>query len=266
MQKSVSEDSSPVVVTRHGGVLLARMDAVAYRNALSVEMKRGLAGVAQRYADDASLRCLVLTGTDAVFCAGGDLRDMSDERSAQAIRTRMELSHRIVRTLAACEKPVLTAVNGAAVGAGLSLALLGDLVVARDDAYFMPGFSRVGVLPDLGLLYHLPRAIGMPRANELLMTNRRVAAPEALQMGLVSRVLPAAGFMDEVLALADGLAQGPTVALGLGKVLADAAWREDLASYLHRETLAQAAVFGTDDFMEGTDAFKHKRPPVFSGR
>lgn len=253
-------------VRQEEGVLVASMKAVASRNALSANMKAGLLKVASAYAEDPRLRCLVITGSADVFCAGGDLRTMADNRNPQAVRERLAQIHQFARLLTSCEKPVVMAVNGAAVGAGLSLALLGDVVVASDAAYFMPGFSKVSVLPDLGLLHRLPKAVGMPLAKDMLFTNRRLQAHEALACGLVSRVYAADRFQDDVLAMACDLARGPTLSMGLAKTLLDAAWREGLDTYLDRESLAQAVIFGSEDFAEGHRAFLEKRPPAFTGR
>ena len=256
----------PLVVERHDGVLWVRMNAPEYKNAMSADMKDALLQTVHLFASDAQLRCLVLTGTGPVFCAGGDLRDLADQRDPQAVRQRMAKSHALVHALATCEKPVITAVNGAAIGAGFSLALAGDVVVASDTAYFLSGFSRIGVLPDMGLLYHLPRAVGMPVAKDWLFNNQRVAAAQALAHGLVSRVYPAASFHDDVLQLAAEMAAGPAIALGLTKALLATSGRDDLQSLLVKEALAQAAAFGSDDFVEGHRAFREKRAPRFVGR
>lgn len=258
--------SAPLAVERHDGVLQVRMNAPAYRNALSAAMKDALLQAVHLFVSDAQLRCLVLTGTGTTFCAGGDLRDLADERHPQAVRRRMAKSHALVQALTACEKPVITAVNGAAIGAGFSLALAGDIVVASDTAYFLAGFSTMGLLPDLGLLYHLPRAVGMPVAKDWLLNNRRVAAQQALAHGLVSRLYPAASFNEDVMQLAAAMAAGPAVAMGLTKTLLAAAGRDDLQSFLVKEALAQAAAFASEDFLEGNRAFREKRAPRFVGR
>lgn len=257
--------SSLVETHRVAGVLVARMNDVPSRNALSLELKDALLHAVATYAEDPSLRCLVLTGSEHIFCAGGDLRIMADELNPLAIRRRMAQGQNIVRALTTCEKPVLCAVNGAAVGAGLALALLGDLVVASDSAYLMPGYPSVGVMPDLGLLYQLPKAVGMPLAKDLLFTNRKLSAQDALACGLVSRVFPSATFEADVMALAGSVAERPTVSLGFTKLLLDTAWREDLNAFLGREALAEAAVFNSQDFLEGTRAFLEKRPARFKG-
>ncbi|HQR03336.1 MAG: enoyl-CoA hydratase/isomerase family protein [Proteobacteria bacterium] len=253
-------------IEQHDAVLLARMCSVSNRNALDSSMKTALLDVVRHYSEDHTLRCLVLTGSEGIFCAGGDLQTMAADRRPMAVRGLLTKSHAMARAIATCEKPVITAVNGAAVGAGLSLALLGDIVVAAEDAYFMSGFPRVGVLPDLGLIHTLPRAVGLLRAKHILMSNQRIDAAEALAMGLVGQMLPRDGFDAAVLDLAAAMAAGPTVSLGLTKALLNSSQGETLDSYLLKESLGQAVVFGTDDFAEGNAAFKERRPPRFTGR
>jgi 2-(1,2-epoxy-1,2-dihydrophenyl)acetyl-CoA isomerase len=149
------------------------------------------------------------------------------------------------------------------VGAGLSIALLGDIIVSADNAYFMGGFSKLGAAPDLGLAYTLTRSVGAQRAKDILLTSRKVLPDEALAMGMIGRVVPADQLEAQAMELAQQLAAGPSVSLGLTKRLVDSAFRSP-AEFLEIEAFAQATAFGSAEFDEGVKAFLGKRKPVFA--
>ena len=250
-----------VIVERREDVALLRLNQPQTMNALSPAIKQRLEMAVPQLMADSTVRCIVITGTDKAFCAGGDISNMAD-RSAPSVRARMHPSHSWVKLLLEGEKPVVAAVNGAAAGAGFSLAMMCDFVILADNAYFKAGFPGLGAAPDLGLALTLPRAIGMLRAKDILMTNRRVGAEEAVAMGMATRVVPAASLLDEALALAKSLADGPATSLGLTKHLLNQAYAP-VAEFLSQEAMTQAIAFGSDEFGEGVAAFLGKRKPQF---
>jgi 2-(1,2-epoxy-1,2-dihydrophenyl)acetyl-CoA isomerase len=259
------EDRGSVVVERDGPVATLRLNEPQTLNALSASIKAGLAAAVDEVLDDPEIRVIVLTGTGRAFCAGGDIRAMSD-RQPVSVRTRMKAAHDWLYPLLATEKPIVAAVNGVAAGAGFSLALAGDIIVASEDARFKAGFPGLGAAPDLGLAYTLPRAIGLNRAKDILMTNRDVPAAEALAIGLVARLVPAADVMATALTLARELAEAPGVSLGLTKLLLRRGAELSLDAFLGVEGLSQAVAFASDDFAEGVAAFQGKRKATFQGR
>jgi len=257
--------SDAVKLERAGAVAILRLNDPSAMNALSPAVKAGLEAHVPRLLADAAVRAIVLTGTGKAFCAGGDIRAMTNPegRKAPAVRTRMQAAHSWARALLDCDKPVIAAVNGAAVGGGLALALLADIILASRDAYFLAGYSRLGALPDLGLLQTLPWAIGSLRAKEMIMLNRRYGADEAAAIGLCNRVVAPDELMAEALAAAQEIASGPRTMLTMSKVMMKRAYEASIENFFEREAIAQAITFGSDEFSEGVDAFLSKRKPRF---
>jgi 2-(1,2-epoxy-1,2-dihydrophenyl)acetyl-CoA isomerase len=258
---SKAERMNAVIVEHRDDVALVRLNQPQTMNALSPAIKQGLESAVPQLMADPAVRCIIVTGTDKAFCAGGDISNMTD-RSAPSVRQRMHPSHGWVKLLLTGEKPVVAAVNGAAAGAGFSLAMMCDFVVVADNAYFKAGFPGLGAAPDLGLALTLPRAIGMLRAKDILMSNRRVSAEEAVAFGMATRVVPAAALLDEALTLAQSLAAGPATSLGLTKHLLNQAYGP-IADFLSQEAMTQAIAFGSEEFGEGIAAFLGKRKPRF---
>ena len=246
---------------RLGVIRLERPDAL---NALTYDMIAGIERLARDAERDPEVIAICITGVGKAFCAGGDITNMA-VREAKAVRTRVQRHHDWVRHVLTGEKPVIAAVNGAAAGAGFSVALLCDFVLMADDSYFRAGFPGLGASPDLGLALTLPRAVGMLRAKDLLMTNRRLDPAEAVACGAATRVVPAAQLMDEALALAEQLAAGPATSLGLTKFLLNQAY-EPIEDFLADECMSQAVAFGSAEFDEGVKAFLGKRKPDFRKR
>ena len=250
-----------LIVEHMHDIAVLRLNQPRTMNALSAAIKQGLETEIPQLFANSAVRCIVLTGTDEAFCAGGDIANMAD-RSAPTVHERMHKNQAWTKLILSGEKPVVAAVNGAAAGAGFSLAIMCDFVVVADNAYFQAGFPGLGAVPDLGLALTLPRAVGMLRAKEILMTNRRITAQEALTWGMATRVVPAASLLPEALALAQSLAAGPATSLGLTKYLLNQAYNS-IPDFLAEETKSQATAFGSEEFGEGVAAFLGKRKPQF---
>jgi 2-(1,2-epoxy-1,2-dihydrophenyl)acetyl-CoA isomerase len=259
--------SDVVKLERHGAVAVLRLDDPGAMNALSPAVKAGMQENVLKLIGDAAVRAIVITGTGKAFCAGGDIRAMKDPeaRKAPVVRKRMQAVHAWSRALLDSDKPVIAAVNGAAVGGGLALALLCDIVIASREAYFMSGYSKLGALPDLGLLQTLPWAIGSLRAKEMIMLNRRYTAEEAVAIGLANRAVAPDRLMIEALAVAEEIASGPTAMLTMSKVMMKRAFEASVEDFFEREAVSQAIAFGSSEFSEGVDAFLSKRKPRFTG-
>lgn len=257
-------------------LLLERADAVATitlnrpdaYNALNLALGRDLFHAVLEVDEDPAVRCVVLTGAGKAFCGGGDVKEFAESlpRIGVLVKELTTYVHGAVSRLARTPKPVIVAVNGVAAGGGLSLALSGDLVLAGESARLTMAYSRIGATPDGSSSYYLPRLIGLRRALELYLTNRVLTAREALEWGLVTRVVPDAELRGATEALARELAQGPTRAFGDAKRLFHQSTHESLETQMELESQAIAASGHTEDFREGVTAFAGKKTPAFRGR
>lgn len=245
-------------------VTLHRPEAM---NSLNMDLKGELARAVAQLADDPDIRCVVLTGSGRAFSAGGDIGEMALNDTPVRSRSRLQVLLRdLILPLAEMEKPTIAAVNGHAHGAGLSLAIACDLIVASDAAVMSCAFSKLGLLPDCGALYFLPRRLPMHVAKELIFTGRRFGAEEALQMGLINRVVPADELSAVVAGLARELAAAPTVALGLAKRMLDQSLDSSLHEMAALEAFGQAVLYTTADHLSAREAFSQKLSPTFVGR
>ena len=240
---------------------LNRPDAL---NALTAELRRDMLAALRAASRDGEVRAVVITGAGRAFCAGADLRGGSREREFRRVLTAEY--NPLVESIRAMPKPVIAAVNGVAAGAGLSLALAADLVVAAEDARLVPAFHRIGLVPDSGLTRTLVRGLGRHRAFEILTGERQLTAPEAQAAGLVAAVVSADRLADTVRELAERLASGPTRAVALTKRLIAAAEDATLSDSLAAEAALQDVAGRTEDHAEGVAAFVEKRDPAFRGR
>jgi 2-(1,2-epoxy-1,2-dihydrophenyl)acetyl-CoA isomerase len=246
------------------GVLTLTLNRPEKLNALSPELMDELADALRRASDD-GVRCVVLTGSGRAFSAGGDVYANAGAPDRDLRRILHDHYAPVIREMRNLEKPVIASVNGVAAGAGMSLALAADFRIATQSAYFFQAFVRIGLIPDAGSTFFLPRLVGTARALELAMLGDRVSADEALRLGLVNRVAPDAELTTATRELAQRLARGPR-ALGLIKRAINLSLTSDLATQLTNEEDLQGLAAASEDFQEGATAFVEKREPRFQGR
>jgi len=230
---------------------------------------RGMALELQRELDacnaNPEIRCVVLTGEGKAFCAGQDLQEVVDPQGPSLPTILQEHYNPIIRRIRALEKPVIAAVNGVAAGAGANIALSCDIVVAAASASFIQAFSKIGLIPDSGGTFFLPRLVGFQKASALMMTGEKVGAEEAERLGMIYKVLPDEGFREAVATLAEQMAAMPTRGLAYTKQALNRALYHDLDSQLEMEDRLQTMAGQTHDYREGVQAFLEKRKPEFKG-
>lgn len=237
-------------------------------NTFTRETKEQLPRVFDELARDTGVRAIVLQGRGEHFCAGADVDDLMPNPARTTplgMRQLVQDANRVARAIRNIDKPVVAAVDGAAVGAGFSLALLCDLIYASERARFVAGFVNFSFIPDVGATYLLPRRIGMANAKEFLFTGGTMTAQEGLQKGLVSRVVPPERLGEEALLLARRMASMPTGAIGLTKRTLHDNWDSGFEEALEREAMAQPVAMTLADFREAYSAFREKRKPAYTG-
>jgi len=246
-------------------IVLNRPDSF---NALDPLTFQELLAAVKAARDDRQVRVVVITGAGKAFCAGGDMKRMESGTGLEPPEQRDEIrtNHQIVKNIRDMEKPVIASVNGAAVGAGCDLALACDLRIASEKARFGEVFCNVGLVPDAGGTWFLPRLIGPAKAFELILTGRIIDAQEAERIGLVTKVVAPEALEAETMALAGKLAQGPPLALGMAKTAIYRGMNMDLAAELEYEAYAQSILMKTEDYQEGVRAFVEKRRPEYKGK
>jgi 2-(1,2-epoxy-1,2-dihydrophenyl)acetyl-CoA isomerase len=257
----------PVLYATSDGVATITLNRPDVLNALNDALMNALREAVTTAAADTAVRCVILTGAGRGFSAGADLaagRGSGGNRDAGS--TLRERYHPVIEAMRGMAKPVITAVNGVAAGAGMSLALAGDIVLAANSASFLQAFSKIGLIPDAGSTYFLPRYVGEVRARALAILADRISADDALRYGMVWKVLADEALMPEAQRMAAHLAQMPTQAYALIKQALNGSLERTLPEQLELEATLQVAAGKTEDFREGVTAFLEKRPPRFKGR
>jgi len=254
-----------LLVERIEGVLKITLNKPETLNALDMVMREELHDLLLEASTDDEVKAVVITGAGRAFCSGGDIGTMGTFKPGEG-RRRIQKVQRITRVIWNMEKPVIAAVNGACAGAGMNLAMSCDFILASDKSKFLEAFIKIGLIPDLGGFYLLPRRIGIANAKDLIMTGRTIDAQEALNMGVVNKIVPGEELMDEAMKMATKFAKGPTRALGLAKMLLNRSFETDLDASYADEAYAQDLCMVSDDFQEGLASFREKRPPHFQGK
>ncbi len=258
-----------VLETREDGVATLTLNRADRLNALNVELATALAAAVARVAEDPEVRVVVLTGAGKAFCAGGDLgliREARDRGAGRELEPLLRAGMQIVLRMRSMPQPVIVAVNGPAAGAGMNLALACDMRIASDQAVFGQNFARVGLFPDYGGTWLLPRLVGKARAAEMFYTGEMIDAREAERIGIVSRVVPHEELTAKTRELAERLAAAPPIPARAVKQVLFGAERAELERALEFEVQTQMECFLSEDCGEGIRAFFEKRAPRFRGR
>ncbi|MGB0136741.1 MAG: enoyl-CoA hydratase-related protein [Flavobacteriales bacterium] len=256
---------STLLKSQIGGVAILTLNRPDKFNSFNKEMAMALQEALDAAEHDPEVRAIILTGAGKAFCAGQDLQEAVEDNGIDITRIVSAHYNPIIGRIRSIEKPVIAAVNGVAAGAGANIALACDLCIASEHAAFIQAFSKIGLIPDSGGTFFLPRLVGMQRATALMMLGDKLMAAEAADMGMIYRSVPADNLAEEARILAERLAAMPTKALGLTKRALNKSLEQSLGEQLALEGELQTAASGTQDYNEGVAAFLEKRKPEFKG-
>lgn len=257
---------SSVLFAIQNGVGVLTLNRPEKFNSFTREMALLLQDILDECANNSDVRSILLTGAGKAFCAGQDLAELTSNNPPGFEQILSEHYNPIVSRIREMPKPVVAAVNGVAAGAGANIALCADIVVASEAASFIQAFSKIGLIPDSGGTFILPRLIGWQKASALMMLGDKVTAAEAERMGMIYKMLPEDNFADKALAIATTLAAMPTKGLALTKQALNASYTNTFAQQLQTEDELQFMASKTSDFKEGMTAFLEKRKPDFTGK
>lgn len=257
---------SVLITEIDNGVLYITLNRPDKYNSGTQEMAFAFHKALDKARDNDDVRAVYITGAGKAFCAGQDLEEIVDPNGPELPSIVKDHYNPTVERIRNLNKPVVAAVNGVAAGAGANIALACDVVVASEGASFIQAFSKIGLIPDSGGTYTLPRLIGLQRASALMMLGDKVSAADALQMGMLYKVFPIDTFVEESKKIVHKLAKMPTKALGMTKILLNESIKNSLKQQLELEGRYQELASHTEDYKEGVDAFLEKRKPTFKGK
>ncbi len=256
---------SSILYHKQNAIAVIKLNRADKFNSFNKEMALDMQQALDDAANDKDIRCIYVTGEGKAFCAGQDLAEAMDANGPGIENIVRKHYNPIIKKIREVEKPVVCAVNGVAAGAGANIALACDVVVAGASVSFIQAFSKIGLVPDSGGTFFLPRLIGLQRASALMMLGDKVAAADALQMGMLYKVFDDAVLQDEAMKIAVTLSQMPTKGIGLTKKLLNQSMFSTLDKQLEAEGDLQVAAAKSYDYNEGVNAFLEKRKPVFKG-
>lgn len=254
-----------LIITKENGVCVLKLNRPEVFNSFNKAMAMALQSALDDCASDPNVRAIVITGEGKAFCAGQDLAEATDPNGPELKSIVRDHYNPIIMKIRSVEKPVIAAVNGVAAGAGANIALACDVTFAKESASFIQAFSKIGLIPDSGGTFFLPRIVGFQKAMALMMTGDKVSAKDAEAMNMIYKAVDDASFEETVHAFAAQLATMPTRGLGLTKKAVNASWTNTLEEQLNLEEKLQTEAGGTYDFNEGVAAFMEKRKPAFKG-
>lgn len=255
-----------LIISKENGVATLKLNRPEVFNSFNQKMAFDLQKALDDCEKDETIRCIVISGEGEAFCAGQDLAEATDPNGPELKSIVKDHYNPIIVRLRNIEKPIIAAVNGVAAGAGANIALACDIVFAKESASFIQAFSKIGLIPDSGGTFMLPRLIGWQKASALMMTGDKVSAIEAVAMNMIYKAIPDLEFYETISTFATRMAQMPTKGLGLTKRALNASLTNNLEEQLAVEGKLQTEAGSTHDFNEGTQAFLEKRLPDFKGR
>ncbi len=260
---------SELLFDKDGDVGIVTLNRPDRMNSLNFNMVKGLIDYFAEAEQDDSIRAIILTANGRAFCTGADLvggAGRADISTPVGMKLSAHLYGKVFFTMFTTEKPIVNAINGTAAGAGVNIALAGDIVLAAEGAKFIEVFVRRGMFPDAGGMFLLPRLVGLAKAKEIMFFGDDIPAEKALEMGLINRVVAKDKLMIDAMALAKRLAAGPTRAIGMMKKVLNRSFELDIQTVLEFEAAFQGILVSTDDVKEGIQSFMEKRPPEFKGK